>query len=164
MVDPQTERTARAICRVEAERYANRLEQEPWIDLNWPQFVPQARAAMEAQTGTGRQPMTLAHRAAVEVMAEAMNNLLVPGEHTMRQFATAALRALIEAGWWVVRWQPIETAPEDGTQFLAFDAFGEFQIVRMDEGLFRSYETGKHAIIDKWTPLPPSPPEADNAE
>ena len=48
MVDPKTERTARAICRVEAQRYADRLQQEPWIDMNWPSFVPHARAALEA--------------------------------------------------------------------------------------------------------------------
>jgi len=53
MVDPQTERTARAICRVEAQRYANRLEQEPWINLNWTQFVPHARAALEAMHAKG---------------------------------------------------------------------------------------------------------------
>ena len=48
MTDSPLERTARAICRVEAQRYADRLQQEPWIDQNWPQFVPHARAAMEA--------------------------------------------------------------------------------------------------------------------
>ena len=47
MVDPKTERTARAICRVEAQRYADRLQVEAWINLNWPAFVPHARAAME---------------------------------------------------------------------------------------------------------------------
>ena len=115
--------------------------------------------------------LTPAHRAAVEVMAKAMRQNVtaepIPestlASAVVRGAATAALRALVEAGWWVARWEPIETAPDDGTQFIAFDAFGEFQIVRMDEGLFRSYETGKHAIIDKWTPPPPSPPEADNA-
>jgi hypothetical protein len=54
-------------------------------------------------------------------------------------------------------WQPIETAPRDGTPFLAHDAYGEFQIVRMDEGMFRSYETGRRVDLDAWMPLPAPP-------
>ena len=117
--------------------------------------------------------MTLAHRAAVEVMAEAMNNLLVPGEHTMRQFATAALRALVEAGWWVARWEPIETAPKDGTRMLLHQpqvpedsdpvTVGAWLPAYEDPGWLM--ETGEVWLCPThWTPLPPSPPEADNAE
>ena len=68
--------------------------------------------------------LTPAHRAAVEVMARAMRQSVtaepIP-ENTLasavvRSAATAALRALIEAGFWVSRWEPIEAAPKDGTE------------------------------------------------
>ena len=48
----------------------------------------------------------------------------------------------------------MSAAPTDGTVFLAYDAYGEYQIARMDEGIFRSWETGKRLDLDAWMPLP----------
>jgi Xaa-Pro aminopeptidase len=50
-------------------------------------------------------------REAVEVMAEALNDTIRPGEFTCRDLATAALRALIEAGWGLSPPEPFK----DGT-------------------------------------------------
>ena len=54
-------------------------------------------------------------------------------------------------------WRPIESAPRDGTVFLGYDAFVEYQIARMDEGMFRSWETGKVVYLSGWQPLPLPP-------
>ena len=76
MVDPQTERTARAICRVEAQRYADRLEQEAWINLNWPSFAPHARAALEAMQPP--RPDEIPEPKVGQVWRVTNNNRIVP--------------------------------------------------------------------------------------
>jgi hypothetical protein len=53
-----------------------------------------------------------------------------------------------------MHWRSMGNAPHDGTPFLGFDAYGEYQVARMDEGMFRSWETGKRVDLDAWQPLP----------
>jgi hypothetical protein len=62
-------------------------------------------------------------------------------------------------------WQPIETAPRDGTQFLAFDGFF-MEVVRFDvnnrlitawSGDLFSADVDVHCDATHWMPLP-SPP------
>ena len=125
--------------------------------------------------------LTPAHRAAVEVMAKAMRQNVtaepIPestlASAVVRGAATAALRALIEAGFWVARWEPIETAPKDGTRMLLHQpqvpedsdpvTVGAWLPAYEDPGWLM--ETGEVWLCPThWTPLPPSPPEADNAE
>ncbi len=62
--------------------------------------------------------------------------------------------ALADAGW-----RGIESAPTNGNVFLGYDAYGEFQIARLDEGMFRSFETGKRVDLNVWMPLPSPPTE-----
>ena len=117
--------------------------------------------------------LTPAHRAAVEVMARAMRQSVtaepIP-ENTLasavvRSAATAALRALIEAGFWVSRWEPIETAPKDGTEVVTARSRSYGQDVSTDWYAvdLLSIERGWLIGTTHWTPLPPPPPEARDA-
>jgi len=64
-------------------------------------------------------------------------------------------------------WQPIETAPRDGTRFLVWDSYYGFRIglahVRRDHDDWLSYRdshggSGKGGIrATHWRPLPPPP-------
>ena len=128
--------------------------------------------------------LTPAHRAAVEVMAKAMRQNVtaepIPestlASAVVRGAATAALRALIEAGFWVARWEPIETAPKDdvlvsrpdgrvrtATRMTSIEdgdtAWVIARRVSSTEPVAFLYEAPTHFMT-----LPPSPPEADNAE
>lgn len=97
--------------------------------------------------------------AAIEAMAEAMNKLLVPGNHTMREFATAALAALREAGFWVERWRSMGDAPID-QEFLLVNARGQIARGWHDEDAVHGcFLVGALWKPVAWQSLPPPPPE-----
>jgi hypothetical protein len=54
-----------------------------------------------------------------------------------------------------MEWQPIETAPKDGTEFLARDAT-ERDIARWDSGGVYGDDLGRHPFTH-WAPLPDMP-------
>ena len=118
--------------------------------------------------------LTPAHRAAVEVMAKAMRQNVtaepIPestlASAVVRSAATAALRALVEAGFWIARWEPIETAPKDGTEVVTAGSRSYGQEVSTDWYAVdpMSTELGWLIGTTHWTPLPPPPPEADDAK
>jgi hypothetical protein len=57
-------------------------------------------------------------------------------------------------------WQPIETAPKDGTEFLAFQPGWELDFAWWDQarGMWMDRH-GDQTVPTHWIPLPP-PPEA----
>lgn len=72
-------------------------------------------------------------------------------------------------------WQPIETAPKDGTRILAYTLCGEFEIVEyyeISKASFVEAENGLYRRVESvegywsgngfkyWQPLPP-PPESE---
>ena len=95
-----------------------------------------------------------------------------PYGHTEAQAALAAIEA---QGWMVVQgWQPIESAPKDGTSILAcvsgyvpsqvqwveFDGVGKWSDdpeMFMEEYHFRAYFSGTAYDPTHWMPLPTSP-------
>jgi len=52
-------------------------------------------------------------------------------------------------------WQPIETAPKDGTKVLAWD--GDYVIVRFDDHGGWSDEFQQYLVLKLWQPLPEAP-------
>jgi hypothetical protein len=76
--------------------------------------------------------------------------------------AKAIAAALREAGM-VREWEPIETAPKDGTDVLVFDPIGKEQFVAFyDDGLwvFAKKKGGPRFAVKlptRWMPLPPLP-------
>lgn len=75
----------------------------------------------------------------------------------------------------MMKWQPIETAPRDGTEILGIylcSGFADYSIVRWINGDWRGFCDGEHSVrsqsgsetnyhepfLTHWMPLP-SPPE-----
>ena len=59
-------------------------------------------------------------------------------------------------------WQPIETAPRDGTPILGWDDCGYMAVVHWNKMDWRLMITGDCAADDKWSPdlwAPISPPQ-----
>ncbi|TGR71442.1 DUF551 domain-containing protein [bacterium M00.F.Ca.ET.194.01.1.1] len=57
-------------------------------------------------------------------------------------------------------WHPIETAPKDGTQFLAFEIGGYFNCWWHDNGYDEQYwmdDADSEPSPSHWMPLPPPP-------
>ena len=56
-------------------------------------------------------------------------------------------------------WQPIETAPKDGTEFLGFWSNGDMHVVFIDEEseCFRALDAEEWETPLAWQPLPPAP-------
>ena len=72
----------------------------------------------------------------------------------------AALRAVLDA---LPQWQPIETAPKDGTDFLACWDDDELHVVCLrGNECFRAMDREEWAIPTVWMPLP-APPELKDA-
>ena len=108
----------------------------------------------------------------VEVMARAIRE---DSEGGARSDAQAAIAAIEAQGWMVVQgWQPIESAPKDGTSILAcvsgyvpsqvqwveFDGVGKWSDdpeMFMEEYHFRAYFSGTAYDPTHWMPLPTSP-------
>ncbi len=60
-------------------------------------------------------------------------------------------------------WQPIETAPKDGTEVLALCCEDHTQLVyAMGEGLWKSVSTDRYVIPTHWMPLPNMPKGQDD--
>lgn len=80
-------------------------------------------------------------------------------------FATAALRALREAGFWIARWEPIETAPTDGTRVVAVEGITVEAMWWANDvwatGWVNEINRSDTYIYNPthWTPLPPPPQE-----
>ena len=51
------------------------------------------------------------------------------------------------------KWQPIETAPRDGTEVLTINSIGDFDIKRFDIKQNTWWDSG----LTHWMPLPESP-------
>ena len=63
------------------------------------------------------------------------------------------------------RWMPIETAPKDGTKFLAIEKDNAISVVMAGEsydGDFVWYNMEMiHVVATHWMPLPPNPPTSE---
>lgn len=63
------------------------------------------------------------------------------------------------------QWLPIETAPKDGSRFLAILKNGEYEIMYLNEKMHQWSSNGRYVFgfIDNalaWMPLPPPPGES----
>lgn len=81
---------------------------------------------------------------------------------TQVEIILSALEAQRDDGW-----QPIETAPKDGTRFLACNSDGLVIIGRMTGASFRNFAAdsfvgSNNTTPTKWQPLPP-PPTSEGA-
>ena len=65
-------------------------------------------------------------------------------------------------------WQPIETAPKDGTPILGYsDVYGDMAVVHWHAKTWRLLVSGDYAEDDEWFPdqwAPISPPETHRAD
>jgi len=62
-----------------------------------------------------------------------------------------------------MHWQPIFTAPEDGTEILAYSSSGRMQVVYYNSQMKAWIASGTERLVlgqvTHWQPLPPTPPE-----
>lgn len=71
-----------------------------------------------------------------------------------------AIIAALEA----MGWQPIETAPRDGTEFLGYFTNGEMHVVSIDGECHRAMDREAWMMPTHWMPLPPEPVADDQSD
>jgi hypothetical protein len=77
------------------------------------------------------------------------------GEQAHRESAQAALTAITDAGYRIVPgWQPIETAPKDGTLVLLYLPDGLMACRRWQDNHWRGWDSED---ATHWMPLPAAP-------
>lgn len=94
--------------------------------------------------------------AQIEAAALAMQNLFAGRTGTnlgiYREYARAALEAAEAAAW-----QPIETAPSDGSRILVFGGLHTRVKVAYANGSWWRQRASSTSTPTHWRPLPPSP-------
>ena len=100
---------------------------------------------------------------------EAILRTYACGDMIAREITQATLAAIEAQGWMVVQgWQPIESAPKDGTAIIVtrptiFESEDGWHVVRWDDGWWQVH-CGKFDNPLRgddpthWMPLPASPP------
>jgi hypothetical protein len=87
---------------------------------------------------------------------------------TANRMERDAAKALITVSEALLRsegdaWEPIETAPRDGTEILGYDSRAELAPVRSmylaSDGFWTICRNGRTAMPTHWRPLPTPPPE-----
>jgi|GEM_PF-3424387 len=77
--------------------------------------------------------------------------------HALAIAAVAAVAAAVAAAL-APQWQPIESAPKDGTRVLLWDSAGDGRAIT---GAWRVDSADDHETFTHWQPLP-APPEVDH--
>ena len=96
----------------------------------------------------------------IEAMSKAYSEVgqWTTPEHMPPALRKAIMTAITDAGYRIVPgWQPIETAPRDGTNVLAFwSDWGDCGVVRFDRG---EWWAMMHDVVTPthWMPLPAPP-------